>query len=187
MAMRQVSLGQRSIDDIHEQAIHLWIQAKLIDPDKNPADGIFFALTDELRPPELPMANNAIDLCLILNKAFGLAQPTDEQVKTLNAKALATFIQYEEKGGRMPLRIAWVNRVAYALALLSLVVSGWSWLIFGLVAAVWLCNGAARTAVQMQNEEPRPSWESPLIIALHWAAITATCFMSVVRLVIQFD
>lgn len=184
MAMKTASLGTRTIEEIHEQAILLWIHSKKKDPELNPAHGIFIALTNNAWPTGLPEVSNAIELCSILNQAFGLPPLSENEAKALNVKALSVFNDYKRSMG--PIRffghLIWANRLAYVLALASLVVSGRSWLVIGLAVAVWLCFGAARTAARMGKEESRPSWEVPVIAAMHLVALIGLYAVSLFHL-----
>jgi hypothetical protein len=184
MTLPRVSLAAQSLDDIHERAILLWIQAKQANPEENPAHGIYFVLTNKSWPYGLPEPNDAIELCSILSQTFGDPPLSEDARNRLNVKAFALFHEYTR--GRGPVRIfaylKWANRVGYALALLSLSLSGFSWWVVGLGFAVWSCFGAARTATRMRDDGPRPSWEVPAISLMHFIALVALYTASVVKL-----
>lgn len=177
-------LGVQKIEDVHERAIKLWIHATAKDENVDPADGIFFVITGNSWPSEVPKVDNAIDLCSVLNGAFGLPPLSEEDEKALNLRALALFHNY--RSGRSPIQfftsLVWANRVAYVVAAISLLVSGLSWWVVALGAAVWSCFGAARTAVRMRREQRRPEWEFPAIAAMHLVALLALYVVSVVHL-----
>lgn len=185
MTSEHLSQGTRTIEEIHEQAIGLWILSKHRDPDSNPAHGIYFAITEERWPSGITEVTNAIDLCDLLSLTFGHQPLSDEERKALKAKAIYLYQQYEAGGG--PLRfysyLTWANRIAYLLAATALVVSGFSWWVVGLVVAVFMCFGAARTAARMAKQEPRPSWEVPVIGAMHLASLIGLYTISILHLV----
>jgi hypothetical protein len=180
-------LGSRSIEEVHEQAILLWIHAKTQDRTIDPAHGIYFALTDQTWPPGTPEVSNAIELCSVLNQAYGQPPLTAEQTKALNLKAAALFIEYERGGGpiRATTYIAWANGIGYVLAVIATAVSGFSFWVVGLAVTVWLCYGAARTAARMRREEARPDWEVPVIATMHLISLVALYVVTVIRLVSQ--
>lgn len=183
--MAHASLGTRTIEEIHEQAISLWIHSKHKDKSVNPAAGIYFALTDTAPPKDVTEVENAIDLCSVLNRAFGLPAITEEERTQLNAKAFVLYHDYTK--GRSPLQqvayLVWANRIGYVLGGVALALSGLSWWVFGLAAAVWLCFGAARTAGRMARSEARPSWEVPTIATMHLAALAGLYVAAIVHLV----
>jgi len=183
MTSARVSPGTRTIEEIHEQAIGLWILSKHRDADLNPAHGIYFAITEESWPGDAPEVTNVIALCALLSEVFGHGPLSDEERQNLNARAVYMFEQYE--AGRGPLRFLsyfrWANRVAYAVGLVALLVSGLSWWVIGLMFAVWMCFGAARTAARMGRHEPRPSWEVSAIGAMHLAALVGLYTMSILH------
>lgn len=185
MTSAHVPQGTRTIEEIHEQAIGLWILSKHRDPESNPAHGIYFAITEEPWPGGTPEVTNAIDLCDLLNRTFGHQPLSDEERNALNAKAIYMYQQYEAGGG--PLRfyscLTWANRLACVLAVAALVASGLSWWVVGLVVAVFMCFGAARTAARMAKQEPRPSWEVPTIGAMHLASLIGLYTISILHLV----
>ena len=185
MATAPIPLGSRSMEEIHEQAILHWIASKVKNPDINPAHGIYFALTDEVWPPDVPEVSNSIELCAMLSQAFGQPPPTEDQTKALNIKAMALFIKHTRGGGPIHFirYIAWAHKIGYLLAVISIVVSGLSFWVIGLVLAVWWCHGAARMAAGMRREEHRPSWEFPVIATLHFFALLALYCVSLFRLV----
>lgn len=171
--MADASLGTRTIEEIHEQAISLWIHSKHKDETVNPAAGIYFALTDTAPPKDVTEVQNAIDLCSFLNRAFGLPGITEERRAQLNAKAVVLY--HDHTKGRSPLQqvtyLVWANRIGYVLGGVALALSGISWWVLGLAAAVWLCFGAARAASGRARSEARPSWEVPAIATMHLVAL----------------
>jgi len=185
MTPTPIPLGSRSIEEIYEQAILLWIASKVKNPDINPAHGIYFALTDEVWPPDVTEVNNSIELCAVLSQAFGQPPLTEDQTKALNVKAMALFVEYTRGGGpiRLLSYVTWANGIGYVLAVVSIVMSGLSFWVIGLTVAVWACYGAARTAARMRREEHRPSWDVPVFAALHLAALLALYCVSISRLV----
>ena len=193
MDLTPLSLGSMSIEFVHEQAILLWIEAKMnpahaklwIDDNPNLAVGIFFTLTDQVWPPDVPKVSNSIDLCHVLSQAFGQPPLTEEQTEALRVKSVTLALQYERGGGPMRLigYLAWAHRIGYALAVIAMVVSGFSFWLIGLAVAVWLCYGAARTAARNLRLEGRPAWEVPVIATIHLAALLALYSVSIVRLV----
>ena len=104
MTLPSLSLGARSLDEIHERTILLWIQAKQRNPEENPARGIFFVVTNESSPLGLPEPNDAIELCSILSRTFGEPPLSEDDRKRLNAMALALFHDYSR--GRGPVRFS---------------------------------------------------------------------------------
>lgn len=187
MAGTHVLLGTRTIEDVHEEAILLWIAARRRDTDPNPAQGIYFALTGQPWPTGVPEVANAIDLCALLSEVTGQQPLSDDQRRALNAKALHLSLIHDSGGG--PLRLygysIWANRIAYGLGAVSMLVSGPSWWIAGLMFGAWSCFGAARAAAGMRNQEPRPSWEVPLIAAMYFVALVSLYVVSVIHLVNQ--
>lgn len=121
----------------------------------------------------------------MLSHAFGQPPLTEEQTKVLNIKAMALFQEYTRGGG--PIRffgyLRWANGVGYALAVIALVVSGFSFWVIGLAVSVWWCYGAARTAAGMRQAEARPDWEVPVIATIHLGALLALYLVTIFRLV----
>lgn len=179
-----LQLGSRSIQEVHEQAILLWIHSKTRDKETNPAHGIFFALTNETWPRSVSEVGNAIELCGVLSQAFGQPPLTEEQTKSLNARALRLFVEHSRGVGTMRFvgYLTWANRLGYVLAAITLGLTGLSYWVIGLAVAVWSCHGAARAAVGMRREEPRPEWELPVIANLHLGTLLALYVVSILRL-----
>ena len=183
MTLTSISLQNRKLDEIHERAILLWIQAKAKNPEDSPARGIFFVLTNESWPRGMPEPRDAVELCSVLSQAFGEPPLAEDARENLNARAFALFQQYSRGGGpaRLFIYLKWANRVGYAIGLLSLILAGFSWWVVGLGFAVWSCFGAARTAARMRNEGPRPSWEVPAIGVMRLVALVGLYAASVVN------
>lgn len=175
----------QNVNQLHERAIQLWIHFKKLDENKNPAANIFFALTDKLWPGDIPIAQNVIELCNVLNTASGYKPLTLEERHHLNALAVHLFTQQET--GASPFQIVkylvWVDRIGYVLGLVTLVVAGFSWWIMVLMVAVWLFHKSALTAARMAAHEPRPSWEAPVLGFMHVGALCALIGLSVARLI----
>lgn len=176
MTTRNNSMGTRTIQDVHESAILLWIAAKDRDPQSNPAHGIYFALTNETWPSGVSEVSNAIDLCNVLNESMGKPRLTEDQMRDLCIKAMALFEVH--KSGRSPFQLfgylTWANRLAYFMGAVSLILSGLSLWIVGLILATWWCFGAAQTAAAwMSMGKSRPAWEFPIIASLHIVALIA--------------
>lgn len=96
-------MGTRTIEDVHDSAIQLWIAAKQKNPESNPAEGIYFVLTNEIWPAGVPVVSNIIDLCAVLNEAMGQPSLTDEQRRAIHAKYRALLEQH--KSGCGPIRL----------------------------------------------------------------------------------
>ena len=177
-------LGAQAIDEIHSQAILLWIHSKLKNESLNPAHGIYFAITNQTWPQGAPEVGNAIDLCSMLNQAYGLPGLSKEEAGRLSYKALVLFERCSN--GRSPIHwgllLVWVNKIAYALAGVSLLVSGFSWWVLGLIFAVWICFGAGLRAAQMERIEPRPAWVVPTIAAMYLTSLVALYAVSLLHL-----
>ena len=175
MTTRHLSLGSRSLRELHESAILLWIDAKKRDSQSNPAHGVFFALTMETWPVGVAEVSNAIDLCDVLSEAMGQPRLTEEQRRALNATAVILLAQYESGLSLFHVSrfLKWPTRIAYLLGASAQLHSGFSWWVAGLMVATWLCFGAAKTAARMSKEELRPAWELPLIGWMHIAALIA--------------
>lgn len=181
-SVKHFPLGsRRTVEEVHEEAIRLWIYAKEKNPEANPAAGIYFALTNQAWPPTQRKVANVIDLCGVLNGVMALPQLTSEQRYALNLKAMALLEEHES--GRSPMRLSrylvWANRFGYLLGGASLLFGGFSWWVAGLMVAVWSCHGAARTAVEMAQREERPKWEAPVIASMHITALGTLVVVSI--------
>jgi len=172
------------MNDLHQRAILLWIYAKKRDASANPAEGIFFALTDGVWPSGISLAENTIQLCDVLNEVKGWAPLTEEGKHRLNSQALMLMQQNEK--GRTSLNLAkilpWLDRSGYLLGFLSFLLTGFSWWILILMFSVWSCHGAARTAVAFAKKEARPSWEVPALGLLHAIALLGLLSVAIVRM-----
>ena len=68
--------------------------------------------------------------------------------------------------------------LVYALGFFSLAISGFSWLIVGLIIAVWWARGAITMCMQKQELEGGPGWEFPLHVIVHVVLMLALCGFS---------
>lgn len=170
MVIPRLDLAGRSLAELHERAIQLWIEVATRFPEQNPAFAVFFALTDQSWPAGVPVVKDAIELCSVLNEVFGAPPLSEDEKAALSVRALELLRQHSRGLGPVQLMayLKWANLGAYALGVLALLVSGLSWWVLGLAFAVWSCFGAARTAGRMRNRGvPRPSWELPALSAMH--------------------
>src|SRR5690349_8727025 len=79
------------IDEVFEKVILMWCYAKLRNPTSNPAQGIYFAVTDRLLPRGAEYPNNAIDLCDAIGGFYGYAPMNHEERVELSARAVVMF------------------------------------------------------------------------------------------------
>lgn len=184
MTATRISLGGRTIDEIHEQAILLWYDIKQRDPDQNPSGTIYWTLTDEVWPSDVPRVTTAIDLCDVLRGRFGYPHLTTDERRSLNAKAVCICAQHDARKSPIMLfrYMMWATRAGYLLGFVSLIRSGFSWWVAGLMFAAWSCFGTTRMSAQARTKMKTPEWRLPVNGLLHVIALLGLYVASLLHL-----
>lgn len=169
------------LKDIYAQAIELWVYQKLRDEERNPADGIVFALTNTLRPRDIPEPGNTVQLCEALARMIGSPPLTDDEKKSIQLAGILAYEQYRRGGGRInwARRLVWINRVGYVLGAVALGIN-FSWWIIILIGATWSAMGAARVSSQSDDQ---PTWATPAHILLHLSLLVTLYAVSLIKIV----
>lgn len=169
------------LKDIYAQAIELWVYQKLRDEERNPADGIIFALTNTLRPRDIPEPGNTVQLCEALVSMMGSPPLTHDEKKSIQLAGILAYEQQRRGGGRFnwARRLVWINRVGYVLGAIALGIN-FSWWLIILIVATWSAMGAARISSQRDDQS---TWVTPAHILLHLTLMVTLYAVSVMMIV----
>ena len=140
------------MENIHHQAIELWLIQKEKNEDINPSDGIIYALLNKNIPPDNQTPNNIVELCQLINHLQNYPPLTEEEEIELQLVAVQIHRSHESFTNTYSLgmMLIWLTRFVYALAALALFLGAgaFRWWIVGLVVATFWSRGAISMAIQ---------------------------------------
>jgi hypothetical protein len=167
-------------EDVYDRIMQMWLHMKQRNPEMSQDDlvtGVYFSVTNEAWPEDLPQGKTALDICEAVNHRLGLPKLTYEQMTSI-AERIVPNRKEAVKFARMHRSHSIIKGLVAVATVTVIFIAGMNWVLFAFAASVFVTDGVTKAASAMHENDQVSSGAVGFLFICHVLATLGTFALS---------